>query len=89
MNRYYTGRRMWRVFDLLAPSLHLDPSAGHVAAEPKYPFAVRPEKKVGVRTLIEVHRDYYEGTRARAHARAARPTGSAHALAPAARARAP
>lgn len=49
-------RREWRVFDLLAPSLHLDPN------DKDYPFSIKPDKKVGVADLISVFKDYYEGT---------------------------
>jgi len=49
-------RREWRVFDLLAPSLNLDPSAEN------YPFSVKPDTKVSLEDLISVFKDYYEGT---------------------------
>ncbi len=49
-------RREWRVFDLLAPSLELDPNAEN------YPFSVKPDEKVSLYDLVEVFRDYYEGT---------------------------
>lgn len=49
-------RREWRVFDLLAPSLALDPYAEN------YPFSVKPDKKVSLSELITVFQDYYEGT---------------------------
>lgn len=49
-------RREWRVFDLLAPSLKLDPNAEN------YPFSVKPDKKVSLADLVMVFKDYYEGT---------------------------
>ena len=49
-------RREWRVFDLLAPSLELDPNAEN------YPFSVKPDKKVSLADLRKVFSDYYEGT---------------------------
>jgi dipeptidase len=49
-------RREWRVFDLLAPSLKLDPNAEN------YPFSVKPDKPVTRDDLIRVFKDYYEGT---------------------------
>ena len=49
-------RREWRVFDLLAPSLHLDPNAEN------YPFSVKPDKKISLEDLVMVFKDYYEGT---------------------------
>ncbi len=49
-------RREWRVFDLLAPSLGLDPNAEN------YPFSVRPDRPVSLTDLRNVFSDYYEGT---------------------------
>ncbi|MBN2890482.1 MAG: C69 family dipeptidase [Bacteroidales bacterium] len=49
-------RREWRVFDLLAPSLHLSPTSEN------YPFSVKPDQKVSVQMMIDVFKDYYEGT---------------------------
>lgn len=49
-------RREWRVFDLIAPSLKLDPNAEN------YPFSVKPDSLVTVEKLISVFKDYYEGT---------------------------
>lgn len=49
-------RREWRVFNLLAPSLKLDPYAEN------YPFSVKPDKPVTLNDLITVFKDYYEGT---------------------------
>ena len=49
-------RREWRVFDLLAPSLNLDPWAEN------YPFSVKPDEPVTREKLIEVFKDYYENT---------------------------
>ncbi len=55
-NSFASRRREWRVFDLLAPSLKLDPNAEN------YPFSVKPDEKVSLYKLVEVFRDYYEGT---------------------------
>ncbi len=49
-------RREWRIFDLLAPSLKLDPNAEN------YPFSVKPDEKVTLEKLVTVFKDYYEGT---------------------------
>jgi dipeptidase len=49
-------RREWRVFDLLAPSLKLDPYAEN------YPFSVKPDQPVTLTDLRMVFSDYYEGT---------------------------
>jgi dipeptidase len=49
-------RREWRVFDLLAPSLHLDPN------DQDYPFSVVPDNKVTLDNMVAIFKDYYEGT---------------------------
>jgi len=55
-NAIGSRRREWRVFDLLAPSLKLDPNAQD------YPFSVKPDNKVSLEDLVMVFKDYYEGT---------------------------
>jgi len=52
-----TRRREWRVFDLLAPSLKLNSDAEN------YPFSVKPDTLVTIEKLVDVFRDYYQGTR--------------------------
>ena len=49
-------RREWRVFDLLAPSLKLDPNSEN------YPFSVKPDSLVSLEKMMSVFKDYYEGT---------------------------
>jgi len=49
-------RREWRVYDLLAPSLKLDPNSEN------YPFSVKPDKPVSLQDMVRVFRDYYEST---------------------------
>jgi dipeptidase len=49
-------RREWRVFDLLAPLLKLDPNAEN------FPFSVKPDQPVTLAKLVSVFKDYYEGT---------------------------
>ncbi|HUV37722.1 MAG TPA: C69 family dipeptidase [Patescibacteria group bacterium] len=49
-------RREWRVFDILAPSLGLDPNAEN------HPFSVKPDTAVTIARLMEIFRDTYEGT---------------------------
>jgi len=57
----YVGRRLWRIFDLLAPSLKLDMHLGWMRS-PTYPFAVRPDKPLTLNFMREILRDHYEGT---------------------------
>jgi dipeptidase len=49
-------RREWRVFDLLAPSLKLDPNMEN------YPFSVKPDSLISLEKMMNVFKDYYEGT---------------------------
>ena len=49
-------RREWRVFDIVAPSLKLDPNGEN------YPFSVKPDEKVTLEQLVTIFKDYYEGT---------------------------
>jgi dipeptidase len=49
-------RREWRVLDLLAPSLQLDPNAN------VFPLSVKPDRPVGPERIMEIFRDTFEGT---------------------------
>jgi dipeptidase len=53
---FASRRREWRVFDLLAPSLNLDPNAEN------FPFSVKPDTLVTLEKLISVFKDYYQDT---------------------------
>jgi dipeptidase len=52
----YSTRREWRVLSTVAPSLNLDPY------DPAPPFTVKAEKKLTVKDLMALHRDWYAGT---------------------------
>ncbi|MCP4158181.1 MAG: hypothetical protein GY757_61345 [bacterium] len=49
-------RREWRVFNLLAPKMDLDPNGEN------FPFSIKPEKKVHPKDIMMIYRDTYEGT---------------------------
>lgn len=49
-------RREWRVFDLVAPLLKLDPNAEN------HPFSIKPEELVTMEKLVSIFKDYYEDT---------------------------
>ncbi len=53
---FAASRRVWRVFDLLAPSLKLPADSN------RFPFSIKPEKKVSVEKIMQIFRDTYEGT---------------------------
>ncbi|KAF1773485.1 Peptidase C69, dipeptidase A [Phytophthora cactorum] len=58
----YTGRRVWRVFDVLAPSLQLDARLGSFSQYATYPFSVKPDRHVETFQIMDLLRDHYEGT---------------------------
>lgn len=58
----YTGRRIWRIFDVVAPSLQLDSRLGSFSQYATYPFSVKADAPVDLNTVMELMRDHYEGT---------------------------
>lgn len=59
----YSGRRMWRIYQLLAPSQDLDPDLGVVPGRPSYPTTIAPDQKLSPSDIFKVYRDHYEGTK--------------------------
>ncbi len=55
-NNYYNARRVWRVQQLLTPSLEQDPNAF------THPVMLKADKKITIPQLIGILRDYYKGT---------------------------
>ncbi len=53
---YGSRRREWRVFDLAAPSLKLDPN------DKDYPFSVKPDSPITLAKMVQFFQDYYENT---------------------------
>ncbi len=49
-------RREWRVFELVAPSLKLDPNGQD------FPFSVKPDSLVTLEKMVQIFKDYYEDT---------------------------
>ncbi len=49
-------RREWRAFELVAPSLHLDPNGQD------FPFSIKPDTLVTLDKMVEIFKDYYAGT---------------------------
>ncbi len=59
----YSLRRVWNIFRRSASSLHLSSDYSSLKKEAKpYPLYIKPDNKLGVRDLISLHRDHYEGT---------------------------
>eukprot|EP00397_Hematodinium_sp_SG-2012_P039427 GEMP01043046.1.p1 GENE.GEMP01043046.1~~GEMP01043046.1.p1 ORF type:complete len:433 (+),score=96.51 GEMP01043046.1:372-1670(+) len=59
---FYSARRVWRIFDLIAPELRLHPQAGYYVNRRTYPFSVKPEKPLELEQIFAFYRDHYEGT---------------------------
>ena len=58
---YYSLRRVWRLQSRIAPSMHLSPWARNGFTK-KFPFSIKPDKKLDVHDVISLYRDYYQGT---------------------------
>lgn len=61
-NPHYSSRRLWRAYNLLRPSWHLDPALEITPTQSAYPFSVKPDKPLTTADIVRVYRDYYEGT---------------------------
>ncbi|RLA70427.1 MAG: dipeptidase, partial [Epsilonproteobacteria bacterium] len=58
---YYSLRRVWRLQSKLAPSLKLSPWAKDGFTK-KYPFSIKPDKKLEILDVINLYRDHYQDT---------------------------
>lgn len=59
----YSLRRVWSIFRRLAPSRNFSPDYSSFKKNAKpYPLYIKPDSKLGVRDVISMHRDHYEGT---------------------------
>ena len=58
---YYSLRRVWRVQSKVAPSKEQSPWVKDGYTK-KFPFSIKPDKKLGVRDVMNLYRDYYQGT---------------------------
>jgi dipeptidase len=56
----YATRRVWRIFNIVAPHLMLNPYTDSYASE--YPFSVKPERPLTPVDVMNIQRDHYEGT---------------------------
>ena len=53
-----TRARLWRFFDLVAPSRNFSPDTPNM----EFPFSVKPDKKLSLEDVINITRDKYQGT---------------------------
>lgn len=58
---YYSLRRVWRALSLVAPSKNFSPKVDNYDSD-YYPLSVRPDKKLTVADVMNIYRDYYQGT---------------------------
>ncbi len=59
----YSSRRVWSIFRRVSPSLNLSPDYSSYKKKAKpYDLYITPDRKLGVRDVIALHRDHYEGT---------------------------
>ena len=58
---YYSMRRVWRGLSIVAPSLKLSPTVDDWDSD-YYPLSVRPDKKLTAADVMNLYRDYYQGT---------------------------
>jgi len=59
----YSSRRVWSIFRRIAPSKNFSPDySSYKEGAKRYPLYTKPDKKIGVRDVINLHRDFYEGT---------------------------
>eukprot|EP01059_Diplonema_ambulator_P000320 TRINITY_DN10269_c0_g1_i2.p1 TRINITY_DN10269_c0_g1~~TRINITY_DN10269_c0_g1_i2.p1 ORF type:complete len:547 (+),score=117.87 TRINITY_DN10269_c0_g1_i2:51-1643(+) len=61
-HKYYTGRRMWAAYYLLASKQNLQPEYGDYVKDKPYPATVEPDAKIDIQDLMRVMRYQYEGT---------------------------
>ena len=62
-HKYYSGRRMWGAFRLLAPSTVLPAwYSGLLTKEKVYPSTLKVDKKLSREDIYHVMRSHYEGT---------------------------
>ena len=58
---YYSMRRVWRGLSTVAPSKNFSPEVSDWDSD-YYPLSVRPDKKLAVTDVMNLHRDHYAGT---------------------------
>ena len=58
----YSGRRVWGVYYLLAPSAQFAPDYEEWRKSKPYPATHKPDKKVSVNDIAHAMRYYYQGT---------------------------
>lgn len=60
--QYYSGRRMWGGFRLIAPSLKLPAEYNDLRYDRMWPWSAKPDKLITPQDVMRYHRDWYAGT---------------------------
>ena len=61
-HKYYTGRRLWRAYELLVPGTKLEPMYAEYRTSRPYPVTLAAAGAVSLQDVLKVLRDHYEGT---------------------------
>ncbi|EOD39172.1 hypothetical protein EMIHUDRAFT_223642 [Emiliania huxleyi CCMP1516] len=61
-HKFYSGRRLWGAYRLLAPDVPMPSDYSDLRPSPVYPATVSTRRKLSPLDLIAVHRDMYQGT---------------------------
>lgn len=62
VHKYYSGRRIWGAYRMIAPSQKLSPSYGNLRYDQAYPWSIKPDLPLDARAIMAIHRDWYAGT---------------------------
>lgn len=57
----YATRRVWRVFNMVAPSVELPGDTDYYGSD--YPFSIKVDKPLTAQEVMDLQRDHYEGTK--------------------------
>eukprot|EP01038_Epipyxis_sp_PR26KG_P004851 gene4851-6799_t len=61
-HKYYSGRRMWSIFNTISPSSNFPAEYGNLKTDKPYPFAVSVEKPLTSQDVFALMRSWYQGT---------------------------
>jgi len=62
-HKYYSGRRIWRGYQMVAPSRVLPDTYVDLQSDPVYPVYLEPDTKLSVQDLFRFHRDTLQTTK--------------------------
>jgi len=62
VSQYYSGRRIWGAYRLIAPSQKLSPTYKNLRYDQPYPWSIKPDLPLDAQSVMSIHRDWYAGT---------------------------